>query len=130
MEPGTIQHFFAEPRQCIYWLHPERVRGGMIERFELLKRYTEDTHLWRYLLRCQECGQLYFFEFYESIDWESGNDPQYSRYVPVSTLEEAAILAALARSDLQGVSPILCVDFPRDAETPNVYWRGRDTNPS
>jgi len=129
MERETIRHSFVAPRQCIYWEHPERVRGGMEESFELMERYTDESHLRRYLLKCRECGQLYLFEFYESIDWEAGNDPQYSKYVPVGTAEEGRTLATIDPSILQRASPTLCVDFPKDAETPKIYWQGKDAHP-
>jgi hypothetical protein len=61
------------------WHNPELVRDTpMKERFELVETYADESHLRRYLLKCRECGQLYFFEFYEWVDWEHGNDPQYS----------------------------------------------------
>ena len=59
---------------------------------------------------------------------ERGNDPQYSKYVPVSTAEEAALLAGLVPADLQRVSPSLCIDFPKDAKTPIVYWSGKEVD--
>ena len=74
-----MQHRFAEPHQCAYWHNPELVRDApMKEGFELVETYADESHLRRYLLKCRECGQLYFFEFYEWVDWEHGNDPQYS----------------------------------------------------
>ncbi|HEY5086820.1 MAG TPA: hypothetical protein VII66_05595 [Gemmatimonadaceae bacterium] len=124
-----MQHRFAEPRQCVYWHNPELVRRApMKEGFELIETYANEEHLKRYLLKCRQCGQLYFFEFYEWIDWDKGNDPQYSKYVPVSTVEEAALLAGLNQSDLQQVSPSLCIDFPRDVEAPIIYWSGKSVD--
>lgn len=79
------QRWLPEPRQCIFWHDPERVRGVLKEGFELLEQYVHESHLRRYLLKCRECGQLYFFEFYEEIDWQKGNDPQSTKYIPVST---------------------------------------------
>ena len=126
MEPDITRHRFVEPRQCLYWEKPELVRGGMKERFELIDTYEDDSHLRRYLLKCRECGQLYFHEFFEWIDWVEGNDPQYVTYIPVSTVEEAAGLAALDQFALQMVSPALYINFPSDAKEPTVFWRGKD----
>ncbi len=36
--------------------------------------YADESHFQRYLLKCRECGQLYFFEFLEEIDWSHGKD--------------------------------------------------------
>ena len=59
---------FPEPTQCVLWNNPELVSGPLNERFDLLETYADESHLKRRLLRCRECGQLYFHEFYEWID--------------------------------------------------------------
>jgi hypothetical protein len=115
-------HRFAEPRQCIYWASPEQVRGAMAERFELVDTYVKDSHWWRYLLKCRECGQLYFFEFYEQVDWEGGNDPQYSKYIPIAGIEDVALLKDTTPIGLLRFTPSLNIDFPKEAKTPKVYW--------
>ena len=61
----------TEPTQCALWLKPE-LAEPLKDRFNLVETYVEEAHWWRYLLECRECGQLYFFEFYEQIDWEGG----------------------------------------------------------
>lgn len=43
-----------------------------------LRRVTEyihDDHLIRALMECSQCGQKYYYEFYEEIDWEGGKRP-------------------------------------------------------
>src|SRR5262249_3412112 len=75
-----------------------------------------------------ECGQLYFYEFYETIDWEHGEDPQYSTYVPVETAAEIEALKATDHFDLRQFSPRLQHDFPKDAKVPTVYWVRRAFN--
>ena len=126
MDPEIEQYRVVEPRGCVYWDQPELVRGGMQEKFELLETYADESHLRRYLLKCRECGQLYFFEFSEQVDWVDGDDPQFSQYVPVSSAEQAKGLAALDGFGLQRASPVLCIDFPKGAKAPAVYWRGKD----
>ena len=86
--------------KCIYWDNPELVHGMMKECFELIDTYADDSHVRRYLLKCRECGQLYFFEFYEWIDWENGNDPQYSKYIPVTTMADVEMLKNASPFDL------------------------------
>jgi len=122
MDPNG--HRFPEPQQCIYWGNPERVRGVMEERFELLDTYADDDRFRRYLLKCRECGQLYFFQFYESIDWEDGNDPQYSKYIPVTTMDDVEMLKKTSSIELSLFSPSLNVDFPKTAKAPTIYWAG------
>ena len=113
----------SEPRQCLYWRNPRRVRDAALKQsFELMVQYEHDSHLQRELLKCRECSQLYFFEFYEIIDWENGNDPQYTKYIPVSTIDEGEELSRLAPFALLDVSPRLCIDFPKEAKSPTFYW--------
>jgi hypothetical protein len=119
-------HRFREPTQCIFWDDPNPVRSTpMKELFELIDTYAYESHLRRYLLKCRECGQLFFFEFYEWVDWENGNDPQYSKYIPVSNLDEAEMLKNAEPHDLLRFSPSLNIDFPKDAEVATIYWSGK-----
>jgi hypothetical protein len=114
-----------QPTQCELWSNPERVKGLMKERFELLETFFYESHQWRYLLKCRECGQLYFFEFYEEIDWTHGKDPQCSIYVPLERIEDAAALKSAPRHELLRRVPRLQDDFPKDAVTPTLRWIGK-----
>jgi phage terminase large subunit GpA-like protein len=126
---GTMQRRFAQPAQCVYWRNPELVRAApMKEGFELIDTYAKESHLTRYLLKCPECGQLYFFEFYEWVDWEHGNDPQYSKYIPVPSVGDAQMLRKATQAELLLFSPSLNIDFPRDADAPKIYWAGKGSS--
>ena len=82
--------------------------------------FVDESHLSRELLRCKDCGQLYFFEFYEEIDWEDGNDPQFSTYVPVETGAEIEMLKKASPIKLLEYLPQLRRDFPKDAKSPTA----------
>ena len=110
------------PTQCILWDKPELILGPVAQLFELLETYEKESHFWRYLLKCRECGQLYFYEFYEEIDWEKGNDPQRSSYIPVDTEEEIETLKKKMSFELHQCFPRLQKDFPKDAEHPTACW--------
>jgi hypothetical protein len=69
-----------EPTQCHFWKSDQPPRQNETE---LVKSFEDDSHLTRALLRCRDCGQLYFYEWYEEIDWENGNDPFYQTWIPV-----------------------------------------------
>jgi len=78
----------SPPTQCVLWDRPElNTSRGFFESIEDLE---DESHFARSLLRCRECGQLYSYEFFEIVDWEEGNDKQYSTFVPVNTTEEIA----------------------------------------
>jgi hypothetical protein len=68
------------------------VKCPMHEAFELDETFGKDSHWWRYLLKCRDCGQLYFFEFLEQVDFDDGEDPQWSTWIPVATENEAEVI--------------------------------------
>ncbi len=76
------------PTQCVLWENPSRIGAKFSDIFEEVETYEDSSHLTRSLYKCRECGQLYFFEWYEWVDWEKGNDKMYSTLVPVETRED------------------------------------------
>jgi hypothetical protein len=84
------------------------------------QEYVDDSHLIRRLLSCKKCGQLYFYEFYEEIDWQEGNDPQYRTWIPVDDRESAQSLNALSVFEILKY-PSIRYDWPRDQKEPKLY---------
>jgi hypothetical protein len=70
------------PTACALWEHPERAGRKFAEIFEEVESYEDSSHLSRALYKCRECGQQYFYEWYE---WDGGNDSNYSTLIPVQT---------------------------------------------
>ena len=85
----------------------------------MIETYMKVDQFWQYLLRCRECGQLYFMEFREETDWVGGNDPQYTTYVPVKDVNEGMMVQ---REGCKNISPRLHSDFPANAQNPFIYW--------
>ena len=109
-----------EPVGCVFWEQPELAFEGPIKtRFERIETILKDDNWWRYLLKCRECGQLYFFEFYEETDWEGGNDPQFSVLIPVESDAEIKSLQ-VNRLGLLKFFPRLHKDLPKAAKKPKV----------
>lgn len=77
----------------------------------------------RQLMRCKSCGQLYFHEFYEEVDYRDGEDRQYFIFIPVDTIKAADELNQLTRFALTSLPGIYKYSPPYDAEP---YWRNRD----
>jgi phage terminase large subunit GpA-like protein len=94
------------PKQCKLWKDPNM--NGF--KFERVETYVESSHFDRGLLKCPECGQLYYYEFYEVIDWKEGNDQMYSTYIPIE-YDKALI------EDLNKRSPLELL-----AITPRLQW--------
>ena len=73
--------------------------------FKHIKEYVDESHLFRYLLKCDKCGQLYFYEFNEEIDWQDGDDSQYNTYIPVKSEEEADEMNKKNSFELLAIKP-------------------------
>jgi hypothetical protein len=115
-------HRLPEPTCCVLWNEPERLRDL---RMETVTVFEEDVHFRRALLKCPECGQLYFYGMQEEIDFENGEDPVIRLYIPVPTGEHAAAFALAASQSLLRVRPILRNDWPADQKTSTIaWWRG------
>ena len=118
-------HRFPKPSQCVLWMEPNRLDSNPSHIFDTVETYEEDSHLIRRLLKCRECGQLYFYEMYEVIDWADGEDPIYRTYIPVIDMTEAEFLKITGTPDLVAASPSLRRDFPKGAAAPKNYWVGK-----
>lgn len=115
-----------QPTQCHLWQAETLTSEDLHGAFETVEEFgEEDTHFRRALLRCRDCGQLYYYEFYEWIDWEGGNDPQYRTWIPVESREEIDTLNQTSQFSLLKFAPRLQSDFPKDADQPKVFWVGR-----
>lgn len=110
------------PKQCHLWNEKELTRDALTKSLVLVKSYEDESHLIRSLLRCKDCGHLYFHEFYEIVDWTEGNDAQYSTWIPVDEIESADSLNGLSPMQLMRYGGIP-VNFPSDAKEPTApYW--------
>ena len=105
---------------CKLWNDPEiiRLKGAL----QLVETYEDSSHSARWLLACPECGQLYFGEFHEEIDWNGGPDAMYNTYFPI---RDAAHLATLKSTgnhfDLMHFVPTLQWDDPGNKPA-TVRW--------
>jgi hypothetical protein len=113
-----------QPLNCALW------RGDRLENIhellETIETYQDDSHDRRCLLRCRECGQLYFYHFVEFVDYESGEDPQYRTYVPVTSAKDAALLSDMSEVDIATHIPAIHSDWPKGQDKPKVFWVGRN----
>src|SRR5919109_5685630 len=99
------------PMECQLWQQKNLCSDELRESLMLVKTYEDESHLIRNLLRCKTCGQLFFHEFYEVVDWKDGNDAQYSTWIPVADVDSADALNELSPLELlQYVG--LRIDFP------------------
>jgi hypothetical protein len=124
-EPDDATKRVRPPTQCVLWRQPELVAAAK-DRFEPVETFVDDSHFHRALLKCRECGQLYFSQFYEEVDWDDGDDAQYTTYVPVATREQIAALKQSSMFDVWLYSPRLQRDYPSGAKAATVGWIGKE----
>lgn len=115
------------PSQCHLWQKQNLSMSdvNLKDGFTRLTTFEDESHLIRSILQCTDCGQLYFYEFYEVIDWEHGNDPQYRTLIPVTSSEDAEQLNKLPPVELLQVFPRLQIDWPSDSSSPAAKWIDR-----
>ena len=106
------------PTQCHFWKldNPTPQRNET----ENLQTYEDESHFFRALLRCRDCGQLYFYEWYEETDWESGDDFSYQTWVPVDQKD----VDDLKKTDIWTIhqyTPRFIKDYRRDGST-KIGW--------
>ena len=81
---------------------------------ESIKTYGEGNHSGRYLHKCLDCGQLYFNEFYEHINWDGGDDKIYVTWIPVKSEKYADKMMANNVMELLGCFPRIQWDSGKD----------------
>ncbi|MBU1033186.1 hypothetical protein KJ937_04645 [Patescibacteria group bacterium] len=110
-----------EPTQCHLWKDANITMGEVINSLECIKTYVKDSHFSRKLMKCTDCGQLYVKEFYETVDWEDGEDPQYHTFVPVINEKDAEEVNKANINEIHAFSPRLNIDWPKGKEQ-TMYW--------
>lgn len=89
--------------------------------FTVVKEYADDSHFSRKLIQHVPTGELYFYEFYEKIDWVHGNDPQYSTYIPVDSIRESDDINEKNMWDIHKITPRIVDDWKEDG-TRTTGW--------
>lgn len=111
MENSTYK--LLEPVQCQLWkkgeLSKEEIRHWP---FKTLREFLDESHMTRSLLKCEECGQLYFYEFYEVVNFEGGEDDMFYKYIPVESEKIAEEMLKMSPLALAIYTPQLQINFP------------------
>lgn len=114
---------FPEPIGCTLWSKPELARAAHSHQpFETVTVYQDSNHFRRCLLRCRECGQLYFYEMLEKVDYIEANDPQYRTYIPVACEDDAERLSRLPVWHIAACTPAIHSDWPQNSGEPKLFW--------
>ena len=97
-----------KPTQCHLW-QKEKLDASDLD-FEVVTKFIESSHFDRNIVRCKQCGQLYYHEFYEHINFD-GNDDMYDTWIPIESSEEETKMLTDAET------PIELLQF-----SPRLHW--------
>lgn len=111
------------PVQCHLW-SKDRFVNEDLDCLAFVREYFDAPHLSRLLSRCEVCGQLYFGEFYEVVDWYHGDDKQYVTLIPVESESEADEISELTPFELLVIQPSIRYDS-HDSKGRGIHWSGR-----
>ena len=106
---------------CHLWNKTDLTAEDLRQDLENEKIYYDESHLMRRLMKCKKCGQLYFYEFYEEIDYQEGNDPQYRTWIPVDDVTSAQSLNTLSVFEILKF-PSIRSDWPSNQNVQKIYY--------
>jgi hypothetical protein len=89
---------------------------------ELLGTYFEDHSQSQKLLRCKECGQLYFCDFQDVSRYFDNHGMQDHVLIPVENTAAADILFSQPRALRAGLPALVMTWPPEDAKPYWVNW--------
>jgi hypothetical protein len=96
----------------------------MGDSLRLIHIYQKEVHLEHFLFQCK-CGQLFFHEFYEVVDWKEGMDGQYQLWIPVEDEGSARVLSQFSPLKLSSF-PSIRVDLLPGTIVPSLpYFHNR-----
>jgi hypothetical protein len=111
------------PDRCHLWTK-QHLKQSDLPVLEMVETYLDEDHLKRSLVKCSDCGQHYYREYYEEIDWEDGNDPQYRTYIPIiPDPDSIKALSAMSPMELLGLIPRLLDDWNADGSRVTQWIR-------
>lgn len=114
-----------EPTGCVYWTKPELAfrPGRTLDQFETIETLERNMHELKQLLKCRECGQQYFYEFWEEMHFDGRDDSQFVTLVPVESAGDVEFLSKKTFWSLRAAGICLCEDCPGDfAPRRFIYW--------
>lgn len=108
----------ADNSRCHLWTADKLSMDDLLNSLEDVRTYSDESHLIRKLKKCRLCGQLYFYEFSEEVDWSEGNDPQARKWIPLENENSAEQLNAMS-SDQLDQFPRIFQEWTKEAKEPS-----------
>lgn len=107
-----------KPIQCHLWKKKNITLKDLD--FNQVKKFEDSSHFARSVLSCKQCGQLYFYEFLEFVDFDGGDDKMYAVHIPIDP-QDIEKLQAKSSFELLRYIPRLLWDYDS-----KIYWIGRN----
>jgi len=91
------------------------------------ERLSDDPHFGVTIRHCTRCQQTFLYVFTEFVDWQGGEDDQYTDVVPLSAAEAAEVRRR--PSDLPFLGSLgdgrrrLATAWPRNAPKKTIAWQ-------
>lgn len=112
------------PKNCHLW-QKQNITDDDID-LDIVKKYWDHSHSWRFLGKCKKCGQLYIDDSVEFVNWNGGDDEIFTVIVPVSEAELAEHnFNDIPPKELFNFTPVLFCD-PKN----RIRWIGKFTGKS
>ena len=110
------------PRKCILSKASHLTRDNMISllHHKPVKIYQDDSDFRRKVLRCKECGQLYFFEYYE-VRYDDDEDMHWT-YIPIRNIKQADYLNTLRPISINSFTAIRRDFMSGHENADDPYW--------
>lgn len=106
----------VQPTQCHLWTK-ELLNDRDLD-FDYIEDWSDDEladleHCWNYLVKCNQCGQIYFYQMHEE-GRESGDEQMYDTYIPIAN-DQVVIdeLKQMGPYQMMNVEPQLQYDSKR-----------------
>jgi len=102
------------PKNCYLW-QKQNITKDDID-LDIVKKYWDHSHSWRFLSKCKECGQLYIEDSIDFVEFDDDGreDEFFTLMVPVSEKE-------LAENDFSKIPPKELFDY-----YPLLFWGADD----
>ena len=97
-------NIFKKSQELCHLLQNDKIKRDILyDSLERIEDLLDESHLHYSVEKCKTCGQLFFFEFLEFVDWANGDDPQYLTWVPIKTMEEGRKIAKKYDNAMYGI---------------------------
>lgn len=94
-----------------------------LSHFVFIRDYLDQGHVVSSLVRCIDCGQLYFYEHHADVEADLEDEDAYTILVPIEKDREEEVMVSESPLDLLAKDPRLQWEIKDGVET--IQWLHR-----